>query len=59
MLLINELNINAETAHTECEKFNLLFSCDVIKRICERYGHPKKCPCGEDILSSTDCICKK
>lgn len=59
MLLINELKMNAEEAHAECEKFNLLFSCNVIKRICERYGHPKECPCGEEILSSSDCICEK
>ena len=58
MLLINEFKIKAEAAHAECEKFNLLFSCDVINKICERYGHPKKCPCGEEILSSSFCICK-
>lgn len=59
MLLINELKITAEEAHAECEKFNLLLSCSVIKRICEIYEHPKKCPCGEEILSSSDCICEK
>lgn len=59
MLLINELEIEAEDAHNECEKFNLLFSCNVINKICERYGHPKKCSCGEEILNSSDCYCGK
>ena len=59
MLLINELEMNAEDAHIECEKFNLLFSCDIINKICERYDHPKECPCGEEILSSSECFCEK
>ncbi|MFW9900105.1 MAG: metal-dependent transcriptional regulator [Candidatus Thorarchaeota archaeon] len=59
MLLINELEIEAEDAHVECEKINLLFSCDIINKICQRYGHPKKCSCGEEILNSTACFCEK
>ncbi|MFX0082248.1 MAG: metal-dependent transcriptional regulator [Candidatus Hodarchaeota archaeon] len=59
MLLINELEIEAEYAHAECEKFNLLFSCNVINKICERYNHPKECTCGEEISYSTDCFCEK
>jgi DtxR family Mn-dependent transcriptional regulator len=59
LLLINELKINAEDAHAESEKFNLLLSCEIINKICERYGHPKQCPCGEEILSSSYCICAK
>ena len=58
MLLVNELKIKADDAHRESDKFNLLLSCEVINKICERYGHPKKCPCGEEILSSSFCICK-
>ncbi|UCD01197.1 MAG: metal-dependent transcriptional regulator [Promethearchaeota archaeon] len=59
MLLINELEIEANDAHAECEKFNLLFSCNVIKKICERYKHPKECSCGEEISNSSDCFCEK
>lgn len=59
ILLINELEIKAENAHAECEKINLLFSCDVINKICERYGHPKECPCGEEILNSSGCYCEE
>ena len=59
ILLINELEIKAEIAHAECEKINLLFSCDVINKICERYGHPKECPCGEEILNSSGCYCEE
>lgn len=59
MLLINELEMKQEDAHAESEKINLRFSCDVINKICERYGHPKKCTCGERILSSSDCYCDK
>ncbi|MFX1418291.1 MAG: metal-dependent transcriptional regulator [Promethearchaeota archaeon] len=59
LLLINELDIKPEIAHDECEKFNLLFSCELINKICKRYNHPKECPCGEEILSSSDCYCDK
>ncbi|UCC21113.1 MAG: metal-dependent transcriptional regulator [Promethearchaeota archaeon] len=59
MLLINELDMSPEIAHTECEKFNLLFSCDLINKICQRYNHPRECPCGEEILSTSDCSCDK
>jgi len=59
LLLVNELEIDAEEAHTECEKFNLLFSCEIINKICKRYGHPQKCFCGEKILNSSDCYCEK
>lgn len=57
VLLFNELNLSPEVAHDESEKFSLLFSCDTINKICEKYGHPKSCPCGELILSSTECAC--
>ena len=59
ILLINEFNMPSEVAHSECEKFNLLFSCEVINKICERYGHPIECPCGDTILNSSKCYCKK
>ena len=58
-LLVNELEIEADSAHAECEKINLLFSCNIINKICERYGHPKECTCGEEILNSSECFCKK
>jgi len=59
LLLINEFGTDPKIAHLECEKFNLLFPCDVINKICERYGHPKECPCGEEILNSSGCYCEK
>jgi DtxR family Mn-dependent transcriptional regulator len=59
MLLINELDMEAELAHIECEKFNLLLPCNIINKICERYDHPSQCPCGEKILNSSDCYCNK
>jgi Mn-dependent DtxR family transcriptional regulator len=58
-LLFNELELEPEIAHKESDKFNLLFSCDTINRICEKYGHPKSCPCGEQILTSTECVCEE
>ena len=57
VLLYNELDLSPEVAHMESEKFSLLFSCETINKICEKYGHPVACPCGEEILSSTDCTC--
>lgn len=59
LLLINELNMNPSDAHSESEKFNLLLSCALINKICQRYNHPKYCPCGEEILSSSGCFCEK
>jgi DtxR family Mn-dependent transcriptional regulator len=59
ILLFNELGLSPEVAHEESEKFNLLFSCETINKICEKYGHPEKCPCGELILNSTGCYCEK
>ncbi|MFX1363334.1 MAG: metal-dependent transcriptional regulator [Promethearchaeota archaeon] len=59
ILLINEFSVNPKVAHEECEKFNLLFSCDIINKICERYNHPKMCPCGEQISNSSDCYCER
>lgn len=57
IFLYNELNLNKEEAHIESEKFHLLFSCNTINKICEKYGHPKSCPCGEKILDSRECYC--
>lgn len=59
LLLHNELGLNPKDAHNESEKFNLLFSCNTINRICAKYSHPKICPCGEEILNSSECFCEK
>ncbi|MFX1277552.1 MAG: metal-dependent transcriptional regulator [Promethearchaeota archaeon] len=58
LLLINEFNMNPTNAHSESEKFNLLISCELINKICQKYNHPKECPCGEEILSSSECFCR-
>lgn len=58
VLLYYELGLSEKDAHNESEKFNLLFSCNTINRICEKYKHPKECPCGEQILNSLDCHCE-
>jgi len=57
-LLHYELGVKPELAHRESERLNLLLSCETINKICKKYGHPKKCPCGEEILSSSHCICE-
>jgi DtxR family transcriptional regulator, Mn-dependent transcriptional regulator len=59
LLLFNELEITAEEAHAESMKLNLLLSCDTINKICKKYGHPKKCPCGDDIIDSRSCFCER
>jgi DtxR family Mn-dependent transcriptional regulator len=59
LLLVNSLGLSIEKAHEESEKINFLFSCDTINLICEKYDHPKECPCGEKILNSSKCFCKK
>ena len=58
LLLHNELGLNPEDAHNESEKFNLLFSCNTINKICAKYSHPQMCPCGEEISNSSDCFCQ-
>ena len=58
LLLFKELHLRTEEAHEESEKFNLLFSCNTINKICEKYGHPKESPCGENILNSSNCYCE-
>jgi len=58
LLLHNELGLTPEDAHYESEKFNLLFSCNTINRICAKYSHPKMCPCGEEISNSSECFCQ-
>ncbi len=55
ILLFNELGLTAEEAHLESEKFNLLFSCNVINKICKKYQHPERSPCGELILDTKKC----
>jgi DtxR family Mn-dependent transcriptional regulator len=59
MLLINEFEMDPLNAHIECEKFNLLLSCEIVNKICQKYNHPRSCPCGEEILSSSECFCEK
>ncbi|MFO8017951.1 MAG: metal-dependent transcriptional regulator [Promethearchaeia archaeon] len=58
ILLYNELELNAEEAHRESEKLNLLFSCNLINKICEKYNHPTACPCGKRVLNSSTCHCQ-
>ena len=57
IFLHNELGLKPELAHRESENLNLLFSCETINKICKKYEHPKKCPCGEVILSTSHCAC--
>jgi DtxR family Mn-dependent transcriptional regulator len=59
LLLFNELGLSPKESHNESEKTSLLFSCEIINKICEKYGHPKTCPCGEPILNSTECACSE
>ena len=58
LLLHYELGLTPNVAHNESEKFNLLFSCNTINRICAKYSHPKICPCGEEISNSSECFCQ-
>jgi DtxR family Mn-dependent transcriptional regulator len=58
LLLFNELGLSSKTSHHESEKIPLLFSCEIINKICEKYGHPQRCPCGEEISNSSDCFCQ-
>ncbi|MBD3256564.1 MAG: winged helix DNA-binding protein [Candidatus Lokiarchaeota archaeon] len=57
LLLHKELGLSNKEAQAESEKFNLLFSCKTIKKICEKYGHPKKTPQNELIPNARGCYC--
>ena len=59
LLLHKSLDLPIEKAHEESEKVNFLFSCETINKICEKYSHPRKCPCGESIPNSNACYCEK
>lgn len=59
VLLCESLGLSKEEARSESEKFNLLFSCNTINKICEKYNHPKKCPCGDEIPQARFCHCKR
>ncbi|MFW9999567.1 MAG: metal-dependent transcriptional regulator [Candidatus Hodarchaeota archaeon] len=59
VLLHKGLGLDPSKAHDESEKFSLLFSCETINKICEKYNHPEECPCGEKILNSSACFCEK
>ncbi|MFX1553729.1 MAG: metal-dependent transcriptional regulator [Promethearchaeota archaeon] len=59
LLLHKELALDPSKAHVESEKFSLLFTCETIQRICEKYNHPEQCPCGEKIFNSSACFCEK
>lgn len=58
VLLHNALDMAPQEAHEESKKFNLLLSCSIINKICEKYGHPKFCPCGEEIKNTSNCYCE-
>ncbi|MFX1315274.1 MAG: metal-dependent transcriptional regulator [Promethearchaeota archaeon] len=58
LLLHKSLGLTIEKAYEESEKINFLFSCETINKICEKYGHPDECPCGEEILNSNNCHCE-
>jgi DtxR family Mn-dependent transcriptional regulator len=57
LLLYNELELSVDKAREESEKLNLIFSCETINRICEKYNHPNYCPCGNEIPNSETCHC--
>ncbi|MGV9197435.1 MAG: metal-dependent transcriptional regulator [Promethearchaeia archaeon] len=59
ILFYNELGLSPQEAHQESKKLNLLFSCNLINKICEKYNHPKKCPCGEKVVNSEYCHCEE
>ncbi|MHA1803366.1 MAG: metal-dependent transcriptional regulator [Promethearchaeota archaeon] len=57
VLLHETLGLNAQKAHQEASKIKMLFSCEIINKICEKFNHPEVCPCGEKILNSETCYC--
>ncbi|MBD3230355.1 MAG: hypothetical protein GF329_19405 [Candidatus Lokiarchaeota archaeon] len=46
---VNYLNFSEEEACLEADKIDLLISEIVIDKICEKFSHPKLCPCQKEI----------
>lgn len=44
MFLIESLNLSPEQAMTESLRLAPYFSCELIKRVCEKYDQPSICP---------------
>ncbi|MHA1194956.1 MAG: metal-dependent transcriptional regulator [Promethearchaeota archaeon] len=57
LFLHKELGLTPQEALKESKKINLLLSCKIINKICEKYGHPKKCSCGIEIYKVPRCTC--
>ncbi len=53
--LIETLNYSAEDAHDESLRLAPHFSCTMIKRICDKYGHPRSCPSNHEIPEYPEC----
>lgn len=51
LFLMETLNLKEMSAHTEARKIASVVSCEVIDKICEKYGHPTQCSCGVDLPS--------
>ena len=56
--LAEGLGLTPDEAHNESVKLMLLASCELVKRIEERYDNPVVCPCGEDIPETNLCSSK-
>jgi len=49
LFLVDTLNLTPEEAYRESFILGPHFSCNVIKRICDKYGHPGTCPLNHPI----------
>ncbi len=53
--LIETLNYSMEEAHDESLRLAPYFSCSMIKRICDKYEHPRSCPSNHEIPEFPEC----
>jgi len=53
------LGFTAEEACREAERIEAKVSIEVLKRLCSKFNHPSKCPCGKPIPRFEGCCPKR
>ncbi|MHA1372323.1 MAG: metal-dependent transcriptional regulator [Promethearchaeota archaeon] len=55
IFLVDCLNLTPDDARLESLRLAPNFSCELIKRICEKYGQPRRCPSNKEIVHVEIC----
>jgi len=58
-LIVAELHVDHEVAHKVSSRIAMQVPCSLVNRICQKYGHPDRCPAGHPIPSPRGCRCQE